>query len=223
MLSNIFLDELDQELADRGHKFVRYADDVKIYVGSQRSAERVQASISRFLEKRMLLKVNKEKSRVCRSYELNFLGHRVHANGTLGLSKESEKRLKYRLKHLTQRKRGVSIEKILSELKTYLFGWLRYFRYAKMEKKLSRIEGWLKRRLRCFRLKQCKRCIGVVRFLRSLKVGEKLSWKTALSGKGWWRLSNSPGSSIGMTNEWFDMKGFYNLTKHYQALHREKL
>ncbi len=223
LLSNIFLDELDEELTNRGHKFVRYAEDVKIFVGSQQSAERVKNSITRFLEKRMSLKVNKEKSRVCRSSDLNFLGHRILKDGRLGLSKESEQRLKYRLKTITQRKRGVSLESIVHELNVYLSGWLRYFRFSRMQSKLLKIEGWLKRRLRCFRLKQCKRCIGIVRYLRSLGVEKKLCWKTGLSGKGWWRLSNSPGSSIGMTNHWFEMKGLYSLTKNYNKLHREKL
>lgn len=223
LLSNIVLDELDKELEYRGHKFVRYADDVKIFVGSQRAAERVKESVINYIERKLLLKVNREKSRICRGYELNFLGHRILRDGSLGLSDKSESRLKERVRSITKRKRGVSPGIILKELKSYLGGWLRYFRYARMQSKLVQIESWIKRKLRCFRLKQCKRCIGMVRLLRSLKVEEKLCWKTGLSGKGWWRLSNSPAVNIGMNNSWFANQGFYSLVENYKSLNRVNL
>lgn len=218
LLSNIVLDELDQELNRRGLNFVRYADDVQILVSSQKSAERVQTSVIDFIENKMKLKVNREKSGIKPCYQVNFLGYSLLNGGKLGLSKSSEQRLKDKLKTITNRKRGVSFEQILKELKVVTQGWLQYFHLAQMKSKLIAIEGWLRRRLKCFRLKQCKRAIGVVRFLQKLKVEKTLCWRLALSGKGWWRLSNSPASNIGMNNNWFLEQGFYSLTSNYQKL-----
>lgn len=223
LLSNIVLDELDQELSRRGLSFVRYADDVQILVSSQKSAERVQESIINFIEKKMKLKVNREKSGIKPCYKVNFLGYSLINGGKLGLSQSSEQRLKDKLRMITQRKRGVSLEQILKELKVVLQGWLHYFQLAQMKSKLIAIEGWLRRRLKCFRLKQCKRAIGIVRFLMKLGVEKTLCWRTALSGKGWWRISNSPALNIGMNNRWFLEQGFYSLTENYKQLFRSSL
>lgn len=223
LLSNIVLDELDKELERRGHSYVRYADDVKIFVSSSRRGEEVKASIIKYITEKLKLKVNESKSRICRGYELNFLGHSILEDGTLGLSKESERRLKDKVRAITKRKRGISLEEMLGELRTKQQGWLNYFRYARMNSKMEAIDGWIRRKLKCFRLKQCKRTIGIVRWLRKLGVEETLSWRTALSGKGWWRLSNSPALSIGMNKMWFAQQGYYSLSENYKALHRKTL
>jgi RNA-directed DNA polymerase len=223
LLSNIVLDELDQELERRELSFVRYADDLQIFVGSQQSAERVMPSIIKFIENKMKLKVNREKSGIKKSYEVNFLGHSILAGGKLGLSKTSEKRLKLKVKEITQRKRGISLGQLIKELRTALQGWLIYFRHAQMKNKIEKIEGWLRRKLRCFKLKQCKRVIGIVRFLKFLGVEKTLCWRTALSGKGWWRISCSPAATIGMDNLWFTKQGYYSLTDNYQKLFRNPI
>jgi group II intron reverse transcriptase/maturase len=223
LLSNIVLDELDQELDRRGISYVRYADDMQIFVGSEASAERVMKGITKFIEERMKLKVNHSKSAIRKYYETNFLGHSMLIGGKVGLSKESEAKLKSKLKKITQRNRGVSLERVIDELRPMLQGWLNYFKYASMQSKLKVIDGWLRRRLKCFRLRQCKRCIGIVRWLRSLGVEETLSWQTALSGKGWWRLSNSPALNIGMNNKWFADQGYYSLAVNHNKLHRNIL
>ncbi len=223
LLSNIVLDELDKELDERGHSYVRYADDVKIFVSSEQRAEAVKASITRYIENKLKLKVNNTKSGICKGYELNFLGHSILTDGSLGLSKQSEERLKEKLKQITQRNRGISLEQMLTQLRTIQQGWLHYFRYARMKSKMEAIDGWLRRKLKCFRLKQCKRTIGIVRWLRKLGVEETLSWRTALSGKGWWRLSNSPALNIGMNKQWFTLQGYYSLSENHKALHRKSL
>jgi RNA-directed DNA polymerase len=223
LLSNIVLDELDQELTRRGLEFVRYADDVQIFVSSQMSAERVQKSITNFIENKMKLKVNQTKSGIKPSYEVNFLGHSLLYGGKLGLSQTSEQRLKSKLKMITRRNRGISFEQVLKELRVVTEGWLQYFSLAQMKKKLSKIEGWLRRRLKCYRLKQCKRVITIVRYLTKLGVEKTLSWRTALSGKGWWRLSNSPALNIGMNNQWFIEQGFYSLSEKYKRLFRSPI
>jgi RNA-directed DNA polymerase len=218
LLSNIVLDELDKELERRGHRYVRYADDVKIFVSSAAAAERVKQSVTGFIEGKLKLKVNEEKSRISQGHELNFLGHSILKDGRLGLSEQSERRVKQRVRGITRRNRGVKVGQILTELKQYLQGWLRYFRFAAMKKIVDRMDGWIRRKVRCHRLKQCKRVIGIVRCLRRLGVEETLCWRTALSGKSWWRLSNSPGVNIGMTNQWLAGQGYFSMAAHYLTL-----
>lgn len=218
LLSNIVLDELDQELKRRALSFVRYADDMLIFTSSEKSAERVFKGVSEYIRNKMHLKVNETKSGIRRLNEVNFLGHGFMGKGKLRLSKTSETKFKEKLKKVTKRNRGISLEQMVKEVNALLRGWLNYFKGAMMKSKLEKINGWLKRRLRCFRLKQCKRVIGIVRFLRKLKVEEKLCWKTALSGKSWWRLSNSPGTNIGMNNKWFEQLGYYDLIVNYDRL-----
>ncbi|ATL49976.1 group II intron reverse transcriptase/maturase [Chitinophaga caeni] len=223
ILSNIVLDELDKELERRGHSYVRYADDVKIFVSSERRAKEVKESITGYIMDMLKLKVNGSKSRICRGAKLNFLGHSIFNDGTPGLSRASERRLKDRLRKLTRRNKGVSLDRIIGQLRTKLQGWLNYFRYARMKSKMESVDGWLRRKLKCFRLKQCKRRIGIVRWLRKLGVEETLSWRVALSGKGWWRLSNSPALNMGMDKLWFAQQGYYSLSENYKSLHRKLL
>jgi RNA-directed DNA polymerase len=220
LLSNIVLDELDQDLRRRRLSFVRYADDLLIFTSSEKSAERVYKGVSEYIQKKMRLKVNEAKSGVKKLNEVNFLGHGLVGKGKLRLSESSETKFKEKLKKVTSRKRGISLEQLIKEVNAITRGWINYFKGAKMKSKLEKINSWLKRRIRCFRLKQCKRVIGIVRFLRKLKVNEKLCWKTALSGKSWWRLSNSPGTNIGMNNEWFSDIGYYDLPSNYVLLHK---
>jgi group II intron reverse transcriptase/maturase len=223
LLSNIVLDEQDKELEKRGHLYVRYADDVKIFVGSEQRAKQLRASITKYITGKLKLKVNEIKSRICKGYELNFLGHSILKDWSLGLSKASEVRLKDKVREITKRSGGISLEDMLRVLRTKLQGWLNYFRYARMSSKLEVIDGWIRRKLKCFRLKQCKRKTGIVRWLRKLGVEETLSWRTALSGKRWWRLSNSPALSIGMNKIWFAHQGYYSLSENYKSLHRKTL
>ena len=220
LLSNIVLDELDQELERRGVSYVRYADDLLIFTGSTKSATRVYSGVVKYITERMRLVVNADKSGIRRLHEVTFLGHSLGAGGKLYLSKSSETRLKSKLKRLTSRKRGISLEQLIKEVNATTRGWLQYFKGSEMKSKMVRINSWLKRRIRCFRLKQCKRKISIVRFLRRLGVSEKQSWLVALSGKGWWRLSNSPGTNIGMSNDWFGSIGYYDLLTNYEKLHK---
>lgn len=215
LLSNIVLDELDKELERRKLSYARYADDVKVFVSSKAAAERVKQKLTAYITDKLKLKVNEQKSKVCLSYELNFLGHSILLDGSLGLSEQSERRLRQKVKQITGRNRGVNIERMLHELHVALRGWLQYFRKARMKRKLEAIDGWIRRRLRCMRIKQCKRTIGIVRLLRKLGMDEKRSWLTALSGKGWWRLSNSPAVNEAMSKDWFATQGYYNLSAHY--------
>ena len=128
LLSNLLLDDLDKELERRGHRFCRYADDCNIYVGSQAAGERVMASVSAFLERKLRLRVNREKSAVAPVWERRFLGHRLLSGGRLGLAPESLKRVKARFRRITRRNRGISLEGMVHELNSFLTGWVTYFR-----------------------------------------------------------------------------------------------
>lgn len=219
LLSNIVLDELDKELENRDHRFVRYADDLIILTGSELSARRVKASIIGFIEMRM--KLNQEKSKVSRPHDLNFLGHCFHKDGGMGLSKQSERRFKTKLKRITRRNRGISLDQLVKELNPKLRGWMNYFRHARMKKKLRGLESWLNRRIRCFRLKQCKRAISIARFLHQLGVPWNRSWTTAGSSKGWHRLSASHAVHEGMNNNWIRSTGLLGLSEHYGLIFKE--
>lgn len=223
LLSNIVLDELDQELHRGNHSFVRYADDLLIFEKHEEKAGKVKRKVTEVITGRMKLKVNEGKSGIRKIGEVVFLGHTLLGKGRLGVSQKSEARFKSKLKELTRRNRGESLECIIGQLTSVMRGWLNYFQHAMMKSKMGKIDSWLRRRLKCFRLKQCKRCIGIVRFLRTLGVKESLCWRTGLSGKGWWRLSNSPAVSIGMNNRWFEEQGYYSLKANYLKLHCNSL
>lgn len=215
LLSNIVLDELDMELSKRGHQYVRYADDIVILVGSQRAAERVKKSITNFIEDKLKLRVNRTKSRICRPLDLNYLGHRFTSRGRILLSQERETRLKNKIRQVTRRNRGTSFERIVKELTSVLRGWLNYFKAAEMKNRLEALDSWIRKRLRCYRLKQCKRAKGMKCFLRKLGVPEQRCWTTAASRKGWWRKSSTPACQEGMNIKWFKEQGLFSLLDNY--------
>jgi len=218
LLSNIVLDELDKELERRGHCFVRYADDFSIFVRSQEAGERVRKSISVYLTKRLKLLVNDTKSVVCSCSQTKFLGYTVLENGMLVISQTNIERLKEKIREKTRRNRGVSFNKVIDELNPLLRGWLQYFKYAKCKSRLKDLDSWIRRKLRCYRLKQCKKVIGVKRFLNKMGVSKWQSWILALSGKGWWRKSSCPQSHQAMNLLWFDFVGLYNMSLEYDLL-----
>ncbi len=219
LLSNIVLDELDKELERRGHHFVRYADDCNIFVRSQKAGERVLQSISNFIEGKLKLKVNTEKSKVCFSRETKFLGYTIQLDGTLTISWASIKRFKEKIRTLTRRNCGRSLEQIICELNPALRGWLTYYKEAKCATLVRNLDSWIRRKLRCIRLKQCKRVYSLQQFLERQGVRKWQSWIFALSGKGWWRKSGTPQAHEAMGTVWFNELGLYSLSLNYEALH----
>jgi RNA-directed DNA polymerase len=211
ILSNILLDELDKELEKRGHKFCRYADDCNIYVKSLKAGTRVLTSISEFLSKRLRLKVNETKSAVAPVRERKFLGYSFRNDGKLKIAVESMEKFKKRVRELTQRDRGRKFEEVIKELNQYLNGWISYFRLTANISDLQREDTWIRRRLRCYRLKQCKRAYSIAKFLRSLGVSEQEAWKLGLSSKGWWRKSLNPNINQAMRISWFKELNLVNL------------
>lgn len=211
LLSNILLTDLDEELTRRGHSFCRYADDCNIYVASQAAAERVLASMTRWLEDKLHLQVNLKKSAAAPTFERKFLGFRLESGGRLQIAKESRERLRRKLAELTKRRTPRSIEVIAKSLTPVLRGWGNYFRIAESKSLFRETDKWLRRRLRAIRLHQCKRAPARARFLMGLGVPQVASWKLAKSGKGMWRLSSSPPAHQGMNKQWFDHLGLFSL------------
>jgi len=218
LLSNIVLDDLDKELERRGHSFVRYADDFSIFVSSQKAGERVKESISNFITGKLKLKVNEQKSKVCQSNQTKFLGYTIYRDGNLGVAKSSLKRFKAKIRSITKRNRGRSLAQIISELNLFLCGWLQYFRLLRSQKLLQNLDAWIRRKLRCYRIKQSKRTISLKRLLHSLGVPNWLSWIIALSGKGLWRKSGSPQVHQAFNLKWFRDQGLYNLSQNHKLL-----
>lgn len=194
LLSNLMLDVLDRELEKRGHRFVRYADDCNIYVRSQQAGERVMAGIERFLAKRLKLKVNRAKSAVAKPSARKFLGFSFTGGREprRRIAPQAIDRFKAKVRDLTRRTRGDSLEQIAKQLSVYLIGWRGYFGFCQTPSVLGRLDQWTRRRLRAIAWQQWKH--GPRRFaeLRRRGVGRVMAAKTAGSPHGPWRLSNSP-------------------------------
>src|SRR5690348_12279269 len=218
LLSNILLDDLDKELEKRGHRFCRYADDCNIYVGSRRAGQRVMTSATEFLEQRLKLKVNRQKSAVGHVSERKFLGHRLLNGGDLGVAPQSQERLKDTLRELTSRSAGQSLPEVIRQVNQKFTGWIQYFRMARMKGLMQDIGQWLRRRLRCLRLKQCKRARAIAQFLMSLGESKDSAYKLGGSGKGWWRLADTPQAHRAMSLSWFKATGLLNPEAVYLAV-----
>ncbi|MFQ5799742.1 MAG: group II intron reverse transcriptase/maturase [Bacteroidota bacterium] len=219
LLSNIVLDELDRELERRGHRFVRYADDSNIYVRSERAGNRVMENISRFITRKLKLKVNQSKSKVDRPWRCKFLGFRIIVGKETkrGIAPRSLLRFKRRVRKLTCYRRGVTIEQMIEKLNRYLIGWRGYFGYCQTPSVLVRLDSWVRRRFRCVYWRRWKR--GKRRFaeLRRLGIRKDLAAKTAGSVHGPWRISRSPALSFVFPNAHFSSLGLSLLAEQGTA------
>ncbi len=195
LLSNILLDELDKELERRGHKFCRYADDSNIYVQSRSAGERVMKSISRFLEQRLRLKVNAEKSAVARPWERKFLGYSLtwHREARLKVAASSVQRLKEKLREIFRRGRGRNVGRLIeAELTPLLRGWMNYFRLAEVKGVFDELDSWIRRKLRCLIWRQWKRPLTRAKGLMRRGLQEVQARESAGNGRGpWWNAGAS--------------------------------
>jgi RNA-directed DNA polymerase len=209
LLSNLLLDELDQELEQRGHRFVRYADDCNIYVKSERAGLRVMEGVKRFLTRKLKLKVNESKSAVARPKDRKFLGFSFTGGESARrrIAPQAVLRFKEQIRELTRRTRGISIEQMIGELRTYMIGWRGYFGFCETPSTLRDLDGWTRRRLRCFIWKQWKHGRARFRELRNRGIGIHLAAKTAGSAHGPWRLSHSRPLHNALPNAFFDSLG----------------
>jgi RNA-directed DNA polymerase len=212
LLSNIVLDELDKELEKRGHSFCRYADDSNIYVKSRKAGERVMASIVDFIEKKLKLKVNLEKSGVRHCSDVKFLGYTLLPVGGIRVADKSIDRLKDKVREITRRNRGVKFETVINELNAVIRGWTNYFRLANVWLTNFRdLDGWIRRKVRCYRLKQCGRRHTIFKLLQSLGIPESKSWNAVMYSQGWWQLSKKTAVGHAMNLNWFAQQGLQSL------------
>jgi RNA-directed DNA polymerase len=214
LLSNILLDELDKELERRGHKFCRYADDCNIYVRSRSAGERVMKSLTRFLERRLRLRVNAEKSAVARPWERKFLGYSLtwHRESRLKVAASSVQRLKGKLREIFRRGRGRNLGKLIAdELTPLLRGWMNYFRLAEVKGIFEELDGWIRRRLRGAIWRQWKRPFTRAQRLRQRGLAEVQAWKSATNGRGPWWNAGASHMHAAFPKSYFDRCGLLSL------------
>lgn len=220
LLSNIVLDELDKELEERGHKFVRYADDCNIYVKSKRAGERTMASIQLFIERKLRLKVNEKKSAIDRPWKRKFLGFSFTSSKEpkVRIAKKSLMRIKKKVREITSRKTPYPIEYRIEKLNQYLIGWCGYFALADTKSIFIELDGWIRRRLRMCLWKNWKRPKTKVRNLINLGVPKWKAYEWGNSRKGYWRLSNSPILHKTLDNSYWSNRGLKSLLNRYKFL-----
>ena len=206
LLSNIMLDDLDKELEKRGHKFARYADDCNIYVRSKRAGERVYASISNFLEKKLRLKVNTEKSSVDFVSRRKFLGYTILAGKEprISVAQGSVKRLRCKLKEIFRTKKYLRMESLIEELNKITIGWIEYFKLAETKQFAEELDGWIRRRLRRKVWKDWKNPLTRARNLKKLGLGEKQAYESGCNGRGNWWNAGAKHMNIAFPNKTFN-------------------
>ena len=214
LLSNIVLDELDQELEKRGHKFARYADDCNVYVRSRRAGQRVMATLRQFITNHLRLRINEQKSAVARPHERKFLGFTFTSEDRprRRIAPKSVLRFKNRIREITSRTRGRKLDDVVQELNLYLTGWRGYFGFIETPTILKALDGWIRRRLRAYIWKQWKTIKKRRRELRRRGVNRDRAAALASSRKGSWRISRSKPLSYALPKGFFDSLGLVRLS-----------
>lgn len=217
LLANILLDDLDKELERRGLKFVRYADDCNIFVASKRAGERVMESVTRFVEGKLKLKVNRDKSAVDRPWKRKFLGFSFlpDREATIRLAPKTVERFKERVRAITSRTRPVTMEQRIRELNRYITGWVGYFRIAAAKSHCETLDQWIRRRLRMCLWKQWKRIRTRYRELRALGVPEHFVHMMANSRRGPWEMSRNLNNAL--DTRYFQAQGLVSMLECYLA------
>jgi RNA-directed DNA polymerase len=220
LLSNVVLDELDKELEIRGHLFVRYADDCNIYVKTRKAGKRVRKSITAFIENRLKLKVNHDKSAVDRPWKRKFLGFSftVNKDPKVRIAPQSMKKVKAKIREITSRKKPLSMEQRIRELNQYLTGWCGYFALADTPSIFQGLDEWIRRRLRMCLWKQWKKPKTKVKRLISLGVPKDKAFEWGNTRKGYWRIACSPILHRALDNQYWKSNGLKNLTDRYNYL-----
>jgi RNA-directed DNA polymerase len=220
LLSNIVLDELDKELETRGLRFVRYADDSNVYVKTKKAGERVMESMTRFIEGKLRLKVNREKSAVDRPWKRKFLGFNFSWNKQpqIRIAKQSIQRVKQRIKELTSRSKPIPMEQRIEKLNQYLGGWCGYFALADTPSVFKSLEEWTRRRLRMCLWKQWKKPKTKIKKLVSLGVPRDKAFQWGNSRKGYWRIACSPILHKTLDNAYWRQEGLKSIVTRYNSL-----
>ncbi|MCK5788379.1 MAG: group II intron reverse transcriptase/maturase [Chlamydiia bacterium] len=225
LLSNIMLDSLDKELENRGHRFVRYADDCNVYMHTKRAGERVLESITKFLSKELKLKVNTDKSAVDEVTKRKFLGYSFYYSEDViqfRVHPKSIERLKEKIREITNRNISMNFDNRIKKLKNLMVGWINYYKLANMKWKLKRLDGWIRRRLRACIWKTWKRVR--TRYKRLIKSGipKDKAWEYANTRKGCWRISNSPILNRSVTNDRLKRRGYVSFLSQYNKVQLSK-
>ena len=221
LLSNIMLSGLDKELEKRGHRFARYADDLVILCKSRRSAERTLANIVPYIEKKLFLRVNREKTAITHISGIKFLGYSFYVSkgvGRLRVHPKSIAKMKERIRTLTSRSNGWGYARRKEALKQYITGWVNYFKLADMHKLLLRVDKWYRRRLRMIIWKQWKRIRTRGRNLMKLGINKYKAWEWANTRKGYWHIANSFILSRSVTNDRLRQAGFIFFSNYYSSV-----
>lgn len=220
LLSNVLLTELDRELERRGHRFVRYADDVVIHVRSERAGHRVLDSVTRYVEARLKLRVSAEKSAVARPAQRSFLGYRIDRRGVLRIAGGSRVRLTAKLRQLLRGARGRSLGQAIETLNPVLRGWAAYYKLAHSTTALESMDGWVRRKLRCILWRQWKRPATRERYLRRLGLSAARAWKSSVNGRGPWWNAGASHMNQAMPKSRFDRLGLVSLLDTVVRLQR---
>ena len=220
LLSNILLNDLDQELQRRGLAFCRYADDCNIYVRSQAAGDRVMSGIRAFLEDVLRLRINPDKSAVARPWERKFLGYSVTAQREhrLRIAKPSVQRLMQKVRDLMRTGRGRSLARTIEDLNPLLRGWINYFRFAETKRALEDLDGWMRRRLRCLQWRQWKRRDTRARKLRALGLDAERARRGASNGQGPWWNAGASHMNHALPVKYFTRLGLVSLVVTHQRL-----
>ncbi|WP_232696597.1 group II intron reverse transcriptase/maturase [Brevibacillus daliensis] len=221
ILSNIMLNELDKELEKRGHRFVRYADDLLIFCKSKRSAERALENIIPFIEKKLFLRINREKTVVDEARRVKFLGFSFyqHKEETrIRIHPKSIVKMKTRVKELTSRSNGIGNAERAEKLRRYIMGWVNYFKIADMKKLLQSTDEWMRRRICMVYWKQWKRVKTRFEQLKTLGVHKQKAWEYANTRKSYWRTSNSPILATSLGNNTLKGLGFLYFSDYYRQV-----
>lgn len=222
LLSNILLNELDRELERRGHRFVRYADDANIYVRSPRAGERVMASVERFLNQRLKLTLNRDKSRVAGSWMCDYLGYGMswHQQPRLRVATMSLGRLRDRLRELLRKARGHKVATVIERINPVLRGWAGYFKLSQSRRPLEELDGWVRHKLRCIVWRQWKRPSTRARNLIRLGLNAARAWKSAVNGRGPWWNSGAPHMNQALPKKLWDRLGLVSILDTINRLNR---
>lgn len=221
LLSNIMLNELDKELERRGHRFVRYADDMVVFCKSKKSANRTLVNILPYIERKLFLKVNRDKTVVGYVGKIKFLGfsfYKYKGSTRVRIHSKAIDKMKSKIKELTSRSNGCGNDKRAESLRRYIIGWVNYFKLADMKQLLRNTDEWMRRRIRMIYWKQWKKTKTKYRELKSLGINKYKAWEFANTRKGYWRISNSPILSQSLDNQTLKKLGFLFFSDYYQQV-----
>jgi RNA-directed DNA polymerase len=220
LLANVLLDDLDKELEARRLRFCRYADDCNIYVKTERAGKRIKESVTKYLERNLKLKVNEEKSAIDRPWKRKFLGFSFTSQKEvkIRIAPKSLKRVKDKIRELTNPMRSIAMEERLKMLNQYLMGWMGYYALIETPSALRKLEEWIRRRLRLCLWQQWKRVRTRIRELRALGIAEHQAFEIANTRKGAWRITRTPQLHKILGIAYWQAQGLMSLTQRYNEL-----